>query len=190
MKEVIKGAPTNKLYLGNLSFGVTEDNIKAYLSEFGGVLEVDVILNSEGKSKGFAFATMDSVDSAQATIDELDKSEWMGREINVSFAVEKSAIKMESKKFDSEFKEGVKKVYIGNVSFNKTEEELKAFCEEKAGPVSSVKIVIDPSTKKSKGFAFVEFKSTDAAKVAVKTLNNFVLDGRTLNVNSARERKN
>jgi RNA recognition motif-containing protein len=78
-------------------------------------------------------------------------------------------------------------IYIGNLSFETTEESLRqAF--EGYGEVSSVTIITDRYTGKSRGFGFVEMPSKGEAQAAIAGLNGQELDGQTLNVNEARPR--
>ncbi len=78
-------------------------------------------------------------------------------------------------------------IYIGNLSFETTEESLRqAF--EGYGEVSTVSIVTDRYTSKSRGFGFVEMASKGEAEAAITGLNGQELDGQTLNVNEARPR--
>ena len=78
-------------------------------------------------------------------------------------------------------------IYIGNLSFETTEESLRqAF--EGYGEVSTVSIVTDRYTGKSRGFGFVEMASKGEAEAAITGLNGQELDGQTLNVNEARPR--
>lgn len=78
-------------------------------------------------------------------------------------------------------------IYVGNLSFNATEEQLtsafKAF-----GEVASVSIIKDKFTGESRGFAFVEMPDQKAAQAAISGLNGTDLNGRTLNINEARPR--
>ena len=78
-------------------------------------------------------------------------------------------------------------IYIGNLSFEATEEDLRQAFEE-FGEVSSVNIITDKFTGKSRGFAFVEMADQEAATNAINQLNNQELKGRALNVNEARPR--
>lgn len=78
-------------------------------------------------------------------------------------------------------------IYVGNLSFDTTEEQLRqAF--EGFGEVSSVNIITDKYSGESRGFGFVEMASQDAATAAISGLNGQELNGRTLNVNEARPR--
>lgn len=75
-----------------------------------------------------------------------------------------------------------KKLYVGNLSFNVSEERLQQVFEQ-AGDVTSVAIPIDRETGRKRGFAFVEMNSQYAAADAVTILNGTNLDGRLIEVN-------
>ncbi|MGB2762020.1 MAG: RNA-binding protein [Minisyncoccales bacterium] len=78
-----------------------------------------------------------------------------------------------------------KKLYIGGLSYDTTEDGLKdAF--SKAGTVESATIIIDKVSGRSKGFGFVEMASEEEAQKAMEMWNEKELDGRTLTVNEAR----
>jgi RNA recognition motif-containing protein len=78
-------------------------------------------------------------------------------------------------------------IYIGNMSFNTTEDQLRqAF--EAFGAVSTVNIIKDKYSGEPRGFAFVEMSSKDEAMAAISGLNGSDLDGRALNVNEAKPR--
>ena len=78
----------------------------------------------------------------------------------------------------------IKKLYVANLSFNVSEEQVKEFFET-IGSVSSVKIITDRDSGKSRGFCFVEMENGDEAIVQ---LNGKELDGRNISVSEARER--
>ena len=78
-------------------------------------------------------------------------------------------------------------IYVGNLSYEVTEEDLKeAF--EVFGEVESVKVLKDTYSGRSKGFGFVEMASNAEAQAAIDGLNDKELKGRTLTVNKARPR--
>jgi len=80
------------------------------------------------------------------------------------------------------------KLFVGNLSYNTTEDSLRALFESAGHNASRVTIVTDRETGRSRGFAFVEFDSDDAARAAIESLNGTELDGRPLRVDEARER--
>ncbi len=78
-------------------------------------------------------------------------------------------------------------IYVGNLSFNTTESELKeAF--ERFGRVDSASIIMDRHTNQSRGFGFVEMADSGEAKAAIEGLNGTDMQGRALRVNEARTR--
>ncbi len=81
-----------------------------------------------------------------------------------------------------------KKLYIGNISFQATEDEVKEIFSG-VGEVESVNIIIDAYTNQSKGFGFVEMASEEDAKKAMETLNGSEFMNRSIIVNEARPRQ-
>jgi RNA recognition motif-containing protein len=78
-----------------------------------------------------------------------------------------------------------KKLYVGNLSYNTVEEDLR---EEfsKIGEVLSATLIIDQASGRSKGFGFVEMASDEAAAKAIATLNDTTFMDRTITVNEAK----
>jgi RNA recognition motif-containing protein len=79
-------------------------------------------------------------------------------------------------------------MYIGNLAYDVTENDLRdAFSE--FGEVSSVKIIIDKFSGRSKGFGFVEMPSNSEADQAIKALNGKAFNGRSIKVNQAEAKR-
>lgn len=79
----------------------------------------------------------------------------------------------------------VKKVYVGNLSYHTTEDTLRTLFSE-FGEVSSVNLITDRQSGRSKGFAFVEMSTNEAAQAAIAGLSGKSLDGREITVAEAR----
>ena len=78
---------STKLYVGNLSFDVTENDLRDMLSQHGPVNEINVIMDKvTGRARGFAFATMNTQEAASAAIQALNGKEWKGRALTVNEA--------------------------------------------------------------------------------------------------------
>ena len=78
---------STKLYVGNLPFDVTEDDLRNKLSEHGAVNEIVVVMDKvTGRPRGFAFATMNTPEAATATIGALHGKDWRGRALTVNEA--------------------------------------------------------------------------------------------------------
>lgn len=79
------------------------------------------------------------------------------------------------------------KLYVGNLSFRVSDEELFAFFAQ-AGTVESASVITDRDTGRSRGFGFVEMTNAEEATNAIELFNGKELDGRSLTVNEARPR--
>ncbi|MCC7111129.1 MAG: RNA-binding protein [Deltaproteobacteria bacterium] len=80
------------------------------------------------------------------------------------------------------------KLYVGNLSFKTTEDQLAQIFSE-FGTVASASIVTDRETGRSRGFAFVEMSNDEQAKAAISGLDGKMFDGRAIQVNVARPRE-
>ncbi|MEA5577283.1 RNA-binding protein [Anabaena sp. UHCC 0451] len=75
------------IYVGNLSYQVTEEDLKQAFAEYGTVSRVQLPTDREtGRPRGFAFVEMESEDQETAAITALDGAEWMGRDLKVNKA--------------------------------------------------------------------------------------------------------
>ncbi len=79
----------------------------------------------------------------------------------------------------------MKNIFVGNLDFNTSEEELRQLFEVH-GQVDRVSIMTDRDTGRSRGFGFVEMASSEDGEKAIAALNGSQVGGRTLNVNEAR----
>lgn len=79
----------------------------------------------------------------------------------------------------------MKKMYVGNIPYNATEEDLKGLFSE-YGEIESLKIIQDQFTDRSKGFGFIEMVNEEDAKKAIATLNGKDFMGKSLTVAEAR----
>ena len=82
-----------------------------------------------------------------------------------------------------------KKIYIGNLEYSITEEDLQKIIEEKGFQVSGLNIVKDRFTGRSKGFGFAELESDELVQKAIAALDGYEFKGRKLRVNRARRQR-
>lgn len=80
------------------------------------------------------------------------------------------------------------RIYVGNLSYSSSEDDIRAAFSE-FGTIESVAIITDRNTGRSKGFGFVEMTDDSEARAAIEGMNGKDLDGRSLNVNEARPRR-
>ncbi len=75
------------IYVGNLSYDVTQDDLNEVFAEYGSVTRVHLPTDREtGRPRGFAFVEMSKEEEETAAIDALDGAEWMGRDLKVNKA--------------------------------------------------------------------------------------------------------
>lgn len=80
----------NKLYVGNLSYKTSEENLSSYFSSYGTVTSTKIIFDRDsGKSKGFGFVEMSSDEEANAAVQDTNGKEFDGRQIRVNLAMDK-----------------------------------------------------------------------------------------------------
>ena len=81
-----------------------------------------------------------------------------------------------------------KRLYVGNLSYDSTDDSVRAAFSEDGRAVSDVQIMIDRDTGRPRGFGFVEMATDADAQAAIEALDGADLDGRSIRVNEARER--
>ena len=81
------------------------------------------------------------------------------------------------------------RLYVGNLSFDSTDDSVRAAFSEDGRSVTEVNVMTDRETGRPRGFGFVEMGSEADAKSAIAALDGVELDGRNLKVNEAQERK-
>ncbi len=82
----------------------------------------------------------------------------------------------------------LKKLYVGNLPFSSTEDELRTIFENH-GSVASVNVITDRETGRARGFAFVEMEDASAADAAMQALDGSDLGGRNIRVNEAQDKR-
>jgi RNA recognition motif-containing protein len=82
------------------------------------------------------------------------------------------------------------KLYVGNLSFNTTEDSLRTLFQADGRTVEDIAVITDRETGRPRGFAFVQMGSPEDAQSAIAALNGRDLDGRQLSVSEAKERTN
>lgn len=81
------------------------------------------------------------------------------------------------------------KLFVGNLDYTVTSEELKKMFSEFGNVVDAV-VITDRETRRSRGFGFVEFGSEEEAKKAIEAMNGKDINGRKINVNEAKPQEN
>jgi cold-inducible RNA-binding protein len=80
------------------------------------------------------------------------------------------------------------KLYVGNMSYDTTEEQIRTLFTQ-AGEIAEIAFITDRDTGRPKGFGFVNMKTEEGSKEAIKRFNGFTMDNRNLTVNEAKPRE-
>eukprot|EP00897_Mesotaenium_endlicherianum_P008559 jgi/Mesen1/7731/ME000407S06967 len=187
-----------KLYVGNLPYNTDSEQLAEIFQDVGVVELVEVIYDRDtGRSRGFAFVTMASVEEAEKAIEALDGAELGNRSIRVNFPnpqgtrdrtaagprpTRDGAPPRRGGSRDSE-----NKLYVGNLSWGMDDMGLEDLFSE-FGSVQEARVVTDRETGRSRGFGFVTLTTGDEVNAAVSALDGVEVDGRTIRVNLANDR--
>jgi len=190
--EEAAGIFTN-LYIKNVPEDATDDGFKDLFDKHGVITSHKLMVDAEGKPRGFGFMNFETAEQAAAAVEALNGYEWNGKKLFVGRAQKRGEREKELRERFEQLKverqkkyEGVN-LYVKNLADDITEERLRE--EFKAhGSVTSCKIMKD-SADKSKGFGFVCFATPEEATKAVAEMNNCMLDGKPLYVALAQRKE-
>jgi len=178
-------ATPERLYVGNLPYGVSEEEVKEMFKENAGGVEAKelfLVKDRDGKDRGFGFVTLDSEELVQPTIDLLDGFIFAGRRL----AVRRPNPEGVKAKKGKDFNENTSRIYFGNLSFDTTTKTMRSLFEEH-GQVLNLYVNEDFATKASRGYGFAQMPKEDAL-VAIEALNGLDIDGRDIKVCIAAEK--
>jgi RNA recognition motif-containing protein len=174
-----KEVASKKLYVGNICFTTTKEDLVEFFGEFGFVQDVYIPLDRESQQpRGFAFVKMGPSD-ADAAIEATNGVDLQGRRIDVKESLPRG-IKAPPR---AQVTRSEVKLYVGNLSFDTEEERVRDVFEE-FGPLIDVYLPVDRYSGNSRGFAFVTVTS-EMAQSAIEATDGLELDGRMLRVNEA-----
>jgi RNA recognition motif-containing protein len=181
------GADGRQLYVGNISYETTWQDLKDYFRQCGNVENADVIEDSHGKKKGFGIVRFSNERDANNAIRRLDGVEWLGRRLAVRFdkrdndgagpANDRRGGQAES---HSRGDGDSCKLYVGNISYETSWQDLKDYFRP-CGDVENAEI-IEGSDGKKKGFGIVTFSNERDANNAIRRLDGVDFLGRRLSV--------
>lgn len=189
---------SRKLFVAGLPDTISEDVLRQLFEATGGnVAEVSLPKDrATGRPRGFGFVTMSTMEEANAARESLHGSFQGGRSISVR-PFESAPPKREPGERSagprsagpaSQAESPDRKIYIGNLPYDATVEEVEAVVNATgAGPVVRVIMPSDPDGRK-RGFAFAYMASQDAARASIDLLKGAEVRGRRLVVNHAHDR--
>uniref|UniRef100_A0A0C9S888 TSA: Wollemia nobilis Ref_Wollemi_Transcript_5411_1134 transcribed RNA sequence n=1 Tax=Wollemia nobilis TaxID=56998 RepID=A0A0C9S888_9CONI len=180
--------PTTKLYVCGLPFGLDDAEVREMFQQCGKVNSVELIRDKvTGRSRGFAFVTMSTVEEAEAAIQKIHKYELSGRAIDVSFA-NSTRLFPDRRSNDPDldnYVDSPHRIYCGNLAWTVTSRSLGDFFSAN-GNVLGAKVMYDPQSGRSLGYGFVSFASKGDVKAAFTALNGKDLQGRPVQINRVR----
>ena len=176
--------PTNRLYVGNIPWSTTVEELRGIFSQCGSISLVDIPTGRQGRSRGYGIVEYSNVQEAQVAIQQLDGHALGDRNITVredkaptKSAPSKSGGNRGSTLGDTPAAEGCR-CYVGNLAWETTEDSLIAHCSS-VGTVVQSEVARQPGGR-SKGWGLVDYESPDAATAAITTLHNSELQGRSI----------
>ncbi|XP_056214791.1 nucleolin [Falco biarmicus] len=168
IKENKKERDARTLFVKNLPYRLTEDEIREV---FENAQEIRIVMNKEGNSKGMAYVEFKSEAEANKALEEKQGTEIDGRAMVIDFTGEKSH--QEHQKGGGERES--KTLIVNNLSYAASEETLQELFKK----ASSIKMPQN-NQGRPKGYAFVEFPTTEDAKEALNSYNNTEIEGRAI----------
>jgi len=179
---------SNKVFIGNLSFKITEAEVKKLVVDLNceGIQEISVPRGKKTKrGLGFAFVDFTSYDDAKVAADKIDGSSFQDRQVNANVKDPNSRAEKPLKKTRVQDNS----IYLGNLDLTLTEEEIINMCndiladaelEEVPNLVMSIEKPLDRTTGEPRGFCYVEFLEHDTVQKAVTELGNVEVLGKVL----------
>ncbi|KAJ6282544.1 peroxisomal targeting signal receptor [Bipolaris maydis] len=172
--------PHNVLYIGNLYYEVTPDQLKRVFSRFGDIESVRMVYDNRGLSRGFAYVEYKNVSDAQAAIDNLDMQVFEGRNLVVQYHSPKYQT-TKARSPNGEPNPPTKTLFIGNMSFEMSDKDLNDLFRDIRN-VTDVRVAIDRRTGQPRGFAHADFIDVASATRAKEVLKEKIIYGRQLRV--------
>ncbi|KAG1733743.1 hypothetical protein EDB19DRAFT_1639481 [Suillus lakei] len=154
--------PSGTLYIGNLPYSITEEELRQSFAEFGEIVRVSLGTTPEGMNRGFGHIQFANVDDASKVIkaDEEDPIYVMNRDIYLDHAaVQQQAVR-----------EPYHTLYIR--PFNGAEDNLREIFSDFEQSIVDVRLLRDKMTGESRGSGFVEFKNAETATEALEAIKD------------------
>ena len=169
------GSVSSRVYVGNLSFWTSWQDLKDHMKSAGVVVRAELLEGKDGRSKGCAVVQFGSAKDARRAIEVLNDSMLGGRKI----FVREDRVGTPAGAVDPS-----RRVYIGNLPWSVDWRQLKDLLRQ-CGEVMYVDVAVEGN--RSKGYATAEFATSEAAAECIRQFNDFEVEGRTLNVREDRE---
>lgn len=170
-RPVVDPCPT--IYVGNLSFEMSPDELQKEFETYGKVVSVRLATDARGLSKGFGYVEYESTDNAAAAIAARDQTSLDGRRVVVNYQA--------GPKSKSPTGEPSKTLFIGNLAFEMSDADLNKLFRDIRN-VIDVRVAIDRRTGQPRGFAHADFVDVESAQKGMEYLQGKEVYGRELRV--------
>ncbi|KAL6336330.1 hypothetical protein AAG906_014500 [Vitis piasezkii] len=190
-------SPDLKLFVGNLPFNVDSAGLAGLFEQAGNVEMVEVIYDKiTGRSRGFGFVTMSTVEEVEAAAQQFNGYELEGRQLRVNSGPpparrENSNFRGENTNFrgprGGANLNSTNRIYVGNLSWGVDDLALETLFSEQ-GKVTEARVIYDRETGRSRGFGFVTYNSAEEVNRAIESLDGVDLNGRSIRVTMAESR--
>lgn len=170
-----------RVFVGNLPFSVDSAQLAGLFEQAGSVEMVEVIYDKlTGRSRGFGFVTMSSVEEVEAAVEQFNGYILDGRSLRVNSGPPPPREQSSRRAPRGE----ANRVYVGNLSWGVDNAALaNLFSGE--GEVLEAKVIYDRESGRSRGFGFVTYGSAEEVENAVSNLDGADMDGRQIRVTVA-----
>jgi RNA recognition motif-containing protein len=166
--------PTKVIYVGNLKYEVTEDELREKFSPYGRIIGIRIPRSSDaGVARGFAYIEYADLTEAAEAIEANHQSPFGGRRLNCQY-VHRSDFRIRANPES-------KTLFVGNMSFNTTDEDLAELFKGITG-VIDVRVATDNRTGQPRGFVHADFSDVESAAKAKEKLSGVQLYGRQIRV--------
>ncbi|KAI4341938.1 hypothetical protein MLD38_026607 [Melastoma candidum] len=177
-------SPDLKLFVGNLPFSVDSAQLAGLFENAGNVEMVEVIYDKEtGRSRGFGFVTMSSVEEVEAAAQQFNGYELDGRALRVNSGPaprrRDAPLPRMGNGSRGSSSNSSNRVFVGNLSWSVDDMALETLFSEQ-GKVLEAKVVYDRENGRSRGFGFVSYGSAEEVSSAIESLDGMDLDGRSI----------
>ena len=128
MKEKKENPEVQKrtVFLNNISFNATEEQIREYFGKFGTITEVTIVCNNHGKPRGFAYVEFSKEEEAKASVEE-DGRVFLGRKLEVKLSVPQEERKVEKKESNVNHEDIAATFYVSGLPMGVSEYEFSVF---------------------------------------------------------------
>ncbi|CAN6289307.1 unnamed protein product [Urochloa humidicola] len=170
-----------RIFVGNLPFSVDSAQLAGLFEQAGSVEMVEVIYDKlTGRSRGFGFVTMSSVEEVEVAVEQFNGYVLDGRSLKVNSGPAPPRDQSSPRGPRGE----ANRVYVGNLSWGVDNSALANLFNEQ-GEVLEARIIYDRETGRSRGFGFVTYGSSEEVENAISNLDGADLDGRQIRVTVA-----